>query len=649
MTLFKQIIIIFFIILFILFSSTFYVGIGNARDYLREQLASHAQDAATSLGIALTAEIKDRDLATLEVYTNAMFDSGYYTEIEIRDIDGNVLFDKRQDMVIDNVPTWFIQLFPLEAPFQEATVEDGWQTVGIIRIQSYPAVAYEKLWKNIINILQIYLLVMIAVSILAVFLLKNLLKPLVAIRQQARAICNREFSTIDIKPKTVEFQQVVNAFNTMSEKLKTIFEEQAKVTEALKKQAFQDELTGLPNRSMFIKQLKYFCESRNDRKQGCLIIMQLNDLVQVNKEFGHIKANDLLKKLAELMNNVSEQYSSEMVARLSGSEFAILIESVNTDVILQLGKTLQNKLADIAREMQFKNEDIAHIGMVTTQDGQSMGELMTRADMALKLAQQKGVNAFHLYDSKQSAGIHTHGSDEWLSIIDEAIKHDHFELYYQKTVDNNNNTVFQEVMLRLNYDNQIVSAGIFIPMAEHLQITHQIDRWVIAKIVERIKITEQTIYCINLSRNTLQDASFPIWLKEQLDTLSVSQQQRLVIEAPEYNIIKALAQYKSLLFILEPYQCRFSIDHFGIGFASMAYLKDIKVDYIKVHGSYASNIQDNNDIINYMRQIINTAHNLEIKIIAEGIEHEEDLIILREMKLDYYQGYYIGKPSADEQ
>jgi EAL domain-containing protein (putative c-di-GMP-specific phosphodiesterase class I) len=81
----------------------------------------------------------------------------------------------------------------------------------------------------------------------------------------------------------------------------------------------------------------------------------------------------------------------------------------------------------------------------------------------------------------------------------------------------------------------------------------------------------------------------------------------------------------------------------------MSYLHDLKINFIKVHGSYASNIQDNNDIVNFMRQIISTAHNLDIKIIAEGIEEEKDLQILKNMQLDYYQGYFIGKPEATEQ
>jgi len=278
------------VIFIILFISTFFVSTGNIRDYLNEQLSSHAQDAATSLGIALTAEIKDNDIASMETYTNAMFDSGYYREIAIRDIDDKELFQKSRPIIIETVPAWFISLFPLEAPYQQATVEDGWQTMGTITIQSYPGFAYEKLWKNTINTLQLYLLVMTIILLITAFALKLLLKPLVAIRKQANDICNREFPIIDIKPKTIEFLQVVTALNKMSEKLKSIFAEQAKMTEELQKQAFQDEVTGLPNRSIFIKQLKFFCDAKNSN-QGCLVILQLNDLITINKKYGHIKAH----------------------------------------------------------------------------------------------------------------------------------------------------------------------------------------------------------------------------------------------------------------------------------------------------------------------------------------------------------------------
>lgn len=637
------------VIFITLFISTFIVSTENLRDYLNEQLSSHAQDAATSLGIALTSEISERDITTLEVYTNAMFDSGYYKEIIIKDIDNKVLFEKKRPLIIDNVPSWFVSLFPVQAPFQEATVENGWQTVGIISIQSYTGFAYEKLWQNTLNTLQVYILVMVVILIITAFALSFLLKPLVAIREQANAICNREFPIIDIKPRTVEFLQVVTALNKMTYKLKNIFSEQAKITEDLQKQAFQDEVTGLSNRSIFIQQLKYFCQSENDTGRGCLIIIQIDDLVQFNKHYGHIKGDDLLKELAKLLQVLSENYPHALVARLSGSEFVLLIKSINPELIPEIGEQLQKELLSISHTLQLEDIDIAHVGIVTTHINQDMGNLLSEADMALRLAQQKGINAYHFYDNKQSKDFQAHGSEEWNKIIIEAIEKDWFQLYFQKTVDTDDNTIFQEILLRLNHQEQLISAGIFIPMAEHLQITRFIDRWVIKNILARIQSGAESIYCINLSRDTLQDASFPVWLREKISSLSKKNQRQLVIEVPEYNVIKALAEYKNLLMIMEPFACQFSIDHFGIGFASMSYLHDLKINFIKVHGSYASNIQDNNDIVNYMRQIINTAHNLDIKIIAEGIEEEKDLHILKNMQLDYYQGYFIGKPEATEQ
>lgn len=648
MTLFKQILIMIVVIFITLFISTFFVSTENIRDYQNEQLSSHAQDAATSLGIALSAEINESDIASLEAYTNAMFDSGYYQQIIIKDIDNKILFEKNRPLIIENVPAWFVTLFPLDTPFQEATVESGWQTVGTIHIQSYPGFAYEKLWKNTLNTLQTYIIVMFVILLLTAFFLNILLKPLFAIRQQANAICNHEFPIINIKPKTIEFLQVVTALNKMSDKLKSIFSEQAKMTEDLQKQAFQDEVTGLSNRSIFIKQLKYFCLSENNDSQGCLVIMQINDLVLINKQYGHLKGNDLLIKVAELLNNEADKYPNSLIARLSGSEFVLLIKSITPELIDILGMHLQNKLRHIAQTLQFDNDDIAHIGMVTTHTHHDMGKLLSKADMALRLAQQKGINAYHLYNSAQNNHIQTHGSEEWNKIIIEAIEKDWFQLYFQKTVNADNKTSFQEILLRLNYKTQLISAGVFIPMAEHLQITRFIDRWVINTILTKIQAGTDSIYCINLSRDTLQDPAFPVWLKEQISQLTTKHQSQIIIEVPEYNVIRELAEYKNLLMIMEPFACQFSIDHFGIGFASMTYLRDIKIDFIKVHGSYASNIQDNNDIINYMRQIINTAHNLDIKIIAEGIEEEKDLEILQAMKLDYYQGYFIGKPEPEE-
>lgn len=646
MTLFKQIIIMLGITFITLFASTFYVSTENIRDYLDEQLSSHAQDAATSLGVAISAEISVADIAGIEVYTNVIFDSGYYKQIVIKDINHKILFEKRRSLIINTVPSWFIQLFPLTPPVREANIEKGWQTIGTIYIQSYPLFAYEKLWKNTLNNLQIYVLVMLLTLLLVALALNFLLKPLIAIRQQASAICRKEFPIIDIKPKTLEFLQLVNALNSMSRKLKMIFSEQAKITQDLQKQAFQDDTTGLSNRAIFTKQLNYFCDSENDSGQGCLLIMQINNFTDFNKNYGYNKGNELLKSLAELLKTQSSSYPDALLARLSGSEFAILIKTISTDAIIQMGEQLQASLLAISHNLQLADIDIAHNGMVTTHLNQDAGSLLATADMALRLAQQKGINAWHFYD-QQHSDFQSHGAEQWHDIIMQAVDTDLFELYLQNTIDADNNIIMQEVLLRLQHQEKLVPAGIFIPMAEHLQITRFIDRWVISKILSRIKVDNTPFYCVNLSQNTLQDSSFPLWLQTQLKPFSTTQQNSLIIETPEYNVLKNLSEYKNLLNNMASFACRFSIDHFGTGFSSMSYLQDIKINFIKIHGSYAANIHHDKDIINYVRQIITSAHNLEIYVIAEGIEHEESMKILKELKLDYYQGYFISRPKSE--
>ncbi len=649
MTLFKQIIILICVIFITLFISTFIVSTENIRDYLNEQLSSHAQDAATSLGIALTAEIRDNDIASLEVYTNAMFDSGYYKQIVIEEIDGKELFSKQRPVIIESVPQWFIRMFPLEAPVEHANVEDGWQTVGQISVQSYPGFAYEKLWQNALNTLILYLAVMVGILAFTAFALKLLLRPLDEIKKQAYAICNREFPIINIKPRTIEFRQVVLALNRMSEKLKGIFEEQAKLTEELQKQAFQDEVTGLPNRASFMKQLKYYCESKNETSHGGLLILHIGDLATINKQAGYLKTNELLSKITDMLNTEAENFPNSVVGRLSGSDFALLVKSASERFRKETGPVLQKQLQAIASELEFEDTDIAQMGMVTIESNTHTGEILSQADAALRLAQQKDANAWHLFDNNtKQQGILSFGADKWRQVIDEAISNHLFQPYYQRTVDDAGRSVFQEVMLRLNYENEIVSAGIFIPMAEHLSLTHKIDRWVIKKIIDKIEHGSNHNYCINLSRNTLQDPGFASWLQDKVARLNQTQQQQLVIEAPEYNVIKALPEFTNLITSLSEFKCQFSIDHFGIGFASMAYLQDIKIDYIKIHGSYASNVKESRDVVNYMRQIINTCHNLDMKVIAEGIEEQEDLDILKSFGLDYYQGYFIGRPEPEE-
>jgi len=264
----------------------------------------------------------------------------------------------------------------------------------------------------------------------------------------------------------------------------------------------------------------------------------------------------------------------------------------------------------------------------------------------LRLAQQKGLNAYHIYDEHKE-GMAVYGAAQWNDIIMESIKKNFFDIHFQNVIDKQSAIIQKEAMIRLQHDGQLVSAGIFIPMAEYLGITHHIDQWVINTIFKRIVDGSSFVYSINLSQSSLKEANFSSWLKQQLEQLTKQQQQQVIFEVPEYHINKIFFEYKNLLGFLEQYACQFCIDHFGVGFTNMDYLADINIDFIKIHGSYVGNIQETPEVSHYIRQVVTMAHSHDIQVIAEGIEAAEELDILKSLKVDLFQGYHIGRPEPE--
>ena len=170
-------------------------------------------------------------------------------------------------------------------------------------------------------------------------------------------------------------------------------------------------------------------------------------------------------------------------------------------------------LKTIASDMNFESTDIAHSGIILTYPEQTMEAMLAEADMALRLAQQKGLNAYHIYDEHKEA-MTVYGSAQWNDIIMDAIKKNSLELHFQRVTNSQSAIQQKEAMVRLHQDEQLLSAGVFIPMAEHLGIAHLIDQWVIRRIFDNYLQDSDSVYSINLSQNSLKDPAFPSFRAE---------------------------------------------------------------------------------------------------------------------------------------
>ncbi|HWV09556.1 MAG TPA: LapD/MoxY N-terminal periplasmic domain-containing protein, partial [Pseudomonas sp.] len=282
MSLLKQLFLAICLFLVVAFTGSFIASVESSREQLLSQLRSHAQDAATALGLSLTPHIDDP--AMVELMVSSIFDSGYFTSIRVVRIpDDAVIVERQTGSDSDTVPDWFAELVDIHPQGGDALIMRGWDQAARVEVLSHPQFALARLWDSALGSLAWLLLCGLVSAILGGWLLRSQLRPLDTMVQQAQAISRREFLTLPKVPRTPELKRVVMAMNQMVEKLKTLFAEEAARSEKLREEAYQDSLTGLGNRRLFDIKLANHLLVTEQSTTGYLLLLRVNDLGGLNQ------------------------------------------------------------------------------------------------------------------------------------------------------------------------------------------------------------------------------------------------------------------------------------------------------------------------------------------------------------------------------
>ena len=273
MTLFRQLLIFTLVLFFFLFAGTWFARLNSTRTFLLDQLESHAQDTATSLGLSISPYMVKKDLPAVETMINAVFDRGYYRVIRLADVEDKVLVDRTQEVVMEGVPRWFVSFVPLETPSAMSIVLAGWSQAGTVLVESHPGYAYKTLWDTVVTTSLWFLVMIIVVLVGGGFGLRVLLKPLKRVEHQAEILCKKQYEIQTNLPRTRELRRVVEAMNKMTYKVKDMFDEQARVAERLRKNAYHDSLTGLGNRRYLEGQVATRRESGESSVNGAFMLV----------------------------------------------------------------------------------------------------------------------------------------------------------------------------------------------------------------------------------------------------------------------------------------------------------------------------------------------------------------------------------------
>lgn len=415
---------------------------------------------------------------------------------------------------------------------------------------------------------------------------------------------------------------------------------------ALKYQALHDGLTDLPNRSLLYDRLEQtILIGQREKRQLAIVVADLDGFKAINDRFGHHVGDLVLQEVAQrLRNNLRE---SDTVARLGGDEFAILLPGADDVIALSAVKKI---LAACDEPLLMRNEQLqvnASFGIsLYPQDGDDGLTLMQKADVAMYHA-KKNRTGVALY--KPEFDIHQVRHWTLLNELKLAIEKEELMLYYQPKVELKQGQVFGvEALIRWNHPQHgIIMPEEFIPLAEQTGLIKPLTLWVLETALSQCKIWQDAAWeisiAINLSVRNLQDAAFIDEMHQILKQYS-SSQLRVKLEITETSIMAEPNRAIYVLNRLNNVGVRLSIDDFGIGYSSLAYLKQLPVDEIKIDKSFVSGMTHDEDSLVIVRSTIDLAHKLGLQVVAEGVENKAIYDKLVELGCDAVQGYYISRP-----
>ncbi len=645
MSLFKQLLIAICLFLVVAFSGSFMVSLESSRTQYVNQLRSHAQDAATALALSLTPNIDDP--AMVELMVSSIFDSGYYASIRVVDLATDKPLVERSGIPeVGNVPGWFVKLIGLEAAGGDAIVSRGWEQAARVEVVSHPMFAVAKLWQSALGSLG-WLLVCGAVSaMLGALLLRRQLKPLDYMVKQSQAIARREFLSLPELPRTPELRRVVQAMNQMVEKLKALFQEQAERSEKLRIESYQDNLTGLSNRRYFEMQLNARVSNPEQASSGYLLLLRVKDLAGLNQRLGGQRTDQLLRAVGEQLLRECARYpeTQNLVTRIRGGEFAVLAPGLVREEALQLAQSLESTLLSLQATRASDVSPVAYIGLAPFAHGDLPQALLGLADQALAQAETQGEASWICLDHSAAASV---GDDHhaWHTLLDRALSQQRFELYFQPVVASQDTQVVlhHKVLSRLlDEQGQTIPAGRFLPWLERFGWTARLDRLMLELVLTQMAGHEESL-ALNLSAATLAD---PQALGRVFDLLRQhsSLGPRLTLEIgeeqlPEQAVLEQLTRrLRELGFSL-------SLQRFGGRFSMIGNLARLGLAYLKIDGGYIRAIDQESDKRLFIEAIQRAAHSIDLPLIAERVETEGELRVIREMGLQGVQGQLFGEPA----
>jgi len=412
--------------------------------------------------------------------------------------------------------------------------------------------------------------------------------------------------------------------------------------------ALIDQLTGLPNRQQFVRSYELLLKNANAVHHSLFALVRCDSLHDINQQQGYLAGDLYMKEMADQLRQLSGQ---PPLFRLNHTDFCLLLEHVEPTDTIVLAEQLQQCCLQYQQEKNLAYN--VHIGVVLTQQGKALGELLALADTAIGLARNQAGNALirhHVYnEADHNKNQASFAPQNWRQLLDDIIEHQLLTLLGQSIQPvNRNNKSYTELLVRFRTkDDELLPTALVLEMASKLDRLVELEKLIVEQAMAlAARLPGQTLG-INLSAGSVQDEHFVAWLDRRLNR-EQDLGNRLVFEISEQGLQHNLRLSKRLLDLLHQNGARVTVEKFGMGITSFKFFRELKPDFVKLDGSYTRQIEDDKNNQYFIRLMVDLAHRIGIAVFAENVETAAEKQMLESLLVDGLQGYFLNKPAALE-
>lgn len=439
---------------------------------------------------------------------------------------------------------------------------------------------------------------------------------------------------------------------TQYEKLQTSVQQKKFMEKEIYTLAYFDSLTGLSNKTkLSLDFKKLILDNYNMNQKFVVLYLDIDDFKYVNNTLGHNVGDKLLIKFSKFLKK--KVHPNSIIARISSDEFVIVL--VNIEQEDQVTPIVNDLLKSIRSMWAIDNHEIyisASIGgAIYPDNGKELDTLLRNADEAMFYSKQNGKNQYCLYSNVVEENI-----TKYMNMVTDiryAISKDEFKLYYQPIVDlQTENIIGVEALIRW-YKPSIgfISPNEFIPIAERSGLIVDIEKWVLETSFKQKKEWELKGYelkmSVNISPKCLKGDTFISDIERHIERYNINKKE-IQLEITETAAMNNIEEVINIINRLRTLDIKIALDDFGTGYSSLTYLRKLPVDVLKMDKAFIDNIKDNNKNNFIVQSVINLAHNLNMQLVAEGIEVKKQVEYLKNSKCDLGQGYYFSRPLPSE-